>query len=155
MDVEIMIEDPRKPDVTELLQTHLTFCHAATPTEGVFALDVDELRRPGTTLFGIRDRGVLLGVCALRMIDATHAELKAMHTLRASRGQGLGSRLISHILDYAEAGNMTRVSLETGPHEPFAAARALYAKTGFHLSGPFADYPESSHSVFMTLELPR
>ena len=155
MDYTISIEDPRTPDVTALLGTHLAFCHSVTPPEGVFALDVEKLRRPGTTLFGLRHEGELLGICALKIIDDHHAELKSMHTLQSARGQGLGSRLVAHVLDYAKAGNVTRISLETGPQEPFAAARALYAKYGFRVSGPFSDYLDSPYSVFMTMELPR
>jgi len=155
MDPTISIEDPRTPDVMRLLRTHLDFCHSVTPPEGVFALDVEALRRPGTTIFGIRNARVLMGTCALKIIDHQHAELKSMHVLQGERGQGLGSRLLSHVLDYAEAGNIIRVSLETGHQEPFAAARELYVRTGFRMSGPFADYPESPYSVFMTMDLPR
>ena len=34
--------------------------------------------------------------------------------------------------------------------EAFAPARALYARFGFELCGPFADYVDDPDSVFMT-----
>lgn len=35
----------------------------------------------------------------------------------------------------------------------FAPARALYARAGFRVAGPFADYPESPNSTYLTLKL--
>ena len=153
MTMQISIEDPRTDDVRELLQQHLEFCHSVTPAEGVFALDVERLRVPGTTLFGIRDAGILLGVCALKLIDQTHAELKSMHTAASSRQLGIGSQLLEHVLSYAAAGGITRVSLETGTFDAFIAARNLYSKFKFVETGRFGDYPDSPTSAFMTLEL--
>jgi putative acetyltransferase len=43
--------------------------------------------------------------------------------------------------------------LETGSSEAFEPALCLYAKFGFAYCGPFADYAEGPHSVFMTREL--
>lgn len=148
--MEIKIEDPRTEEVSALLQRHLDFCHSVTPADGVFALDVERLRRPGTTLFGARENGKILGVCALNLIHVNHAELKSMHVLAASRGRGIGGLLLTHLIEYARAGSVERVSLETSPDEAFSSARHLYASQGFAESGPFADYPESPTSLFMT-----
>jgi len=151
--MEITIEDPRTKEVAVLLQKHLDFCHSVTPAENVFALDVEKLRLPGITLFGARDQGELVGVCALKLITSTHAELKSMHVLASSRGKGIGGRLVSHVLTFARAGGIEQVSLETSPDDAFASARHLYASQGFVESGPFADYRESPTSVFMTLSI--
>jgi putative acetyltransferase len=137
--MEITIEDPRAQEVSALLQKHLDFCHSVTPAENVFALDVEKLRLPGIALFGARDQGELVGVCALKLITSTHAELKSMHVLPSSRGKGIGGLLVSHVLDFARAGGIERVSLETSPDDAFAPARRLYASRGFVESGPFAD----------------
>jgi putative acetyltransferase len=37
--------------------------------------------------------------------------------------------------------------------EAFAPARALYENAGFVPSGPFADYPDSPNSTYMTMAL--
>ena len=44
-------------------------------------------------------------------------------------------------------------SLETGPRARFEPAHRLYASFGFTPCGPFADYSDDPHSVFMTLRL--
>ena len=151
--MEIKIEDPRTEDVSNILQRHLDFCHSVTPAEFVFALDVEKLRRPGITLFGARVQGEIFGVCALKLISATHAELKSMHVLAPSRSRGIGRALLTHVIEYARAGGVERLSLETGPDVAFGSARRLYASYGFAETGPFADYPESPTSVFMTLPI--
>jgi len=53
----------------------------------------------------------------------------------------------------ARARGYKRLSLETGTVEAFAPAQSLYASVGFEVCGPFADYREDPHSVFMTLRL--
>lgn len=151
--MEINIEEPRNKDVSALLQTHSDFCYSVTPAWGVHTLDVEKLRRPGITLFAAREQGEVVGVCALKLITLTHAELKSMHVKSSSRGRGLGRFLVTHVLEFARSGGVERVSLETSPDEAFAPARRLYSSLGFKDSGPFADYPESPTSVFMTLSL--
>jgi len=151
--MEIKIEDPRTEDVVALLQIHSDFCYSVTPACGVHTLDVEKLRRSGVTLFAARDQSELLGVCALKLITDNHAELKSMHVLSKSRGRGTGAALVSHVLEFARASGVQRVSLETSPDEAFAPARRLYSRLGFKDSGPFAEYPESPTSVFMTMVL--
>lgn len=151
--MEITIGDPRTQDVSDLLQKHSDFCYSVTPACGVHTLDVEKLRRPGVTLFVAREQSEVIGVCALKVLTATHAELKSMHVQSSNRGKGTGRSLVSHVLEFARSGGVERVSLETSPDEAFAPARRLYASLGFTDSGPFADYPDSPTSVFMTVTL--
>jgi putative acetyltransferase len=146
-------EDPRAPDVIALLDTHLEFARATSPPEDVHALDVDGLASADVTFFALRDEGMLLGVGALRELDATHGEIKSMHTVRSARGSGVGRALLDHLLAVARSRGYARVSLETGTMDEFAAARSLYVKAGFEQCQPFADYFVSPNSVCMTLEL--
>lgn len=60
-----------------------------------------------------------------------------------------------YALDIDRLLGLERVSLETGSQPEFAAARRLYARAGFTVTGAFGDYPDSSASTFMTLELRR
>lgn len=87
---------------------------------------------------------------ALRLLDPHHAELKSMQTAAAARGRGVGRALVEHILSWAAARGIRRVSLECGAGEAFAPARALYAAAGFEPCGPFGDYEATEHNVFMT-----
>ena len=147
-------DDPRRADVRALLERHLAFTNATSLPEDMHALDVDGLCDPSVTFFGLRVDGVLLGVAALKRIDDEHAEIKSMHTAEAARGRGVARRLVEHVLGVARERGFRRVSLETGSGPPFAAARGLYASAGFTPCGPFADYPDSPHSAYMTLTLP-
>jgi putative acetyltransferase len=61
--------------------------------------------------------------------------------------------LLERILSEARQMGFSQVSLETGSAEFFVPAYRLYAKFGFVRCGPFADYQEDPHSVFMTRPL--
>jgi putative acetyltransferase len=152
-DGRIRVDDPRAPDARALLGRHLAEMLAATPPEHAFALDVDGLLDPAVTFFSFRADGELLGVGALKRLDAEHAEIKSMHTAAAARGRGVGRAMLNHLLGVARSGGFRRVSLETGTMAEFAAARALYESAGFAPCGPFADYRPSEDNCFMTLEL--
>jgi putative acetyltransferase len=153
LDGQISVDDPRAPDVRALLGRHLAAMLAATPPEHAFALDVDGLLDPAVTFFSFRADGELLGVGALKRLDAEHAEIKSMHTAAAARGRGVGRAMLNHLLGVARSRDFRRVSLETGTMTEFAAARALYESAGFAACGPFADYQPSEDNCFMTLEL--
>ena len=152
-DGDISIDDPRAPDVRELLERHLAFANLHSPPEDVHALDVDALLDPAVTFFSFRRAGELLGVAALKRLDAGHAEVKSMHTAQAARGHGIGRAMVEHLLGVARDRGFRRVSLETGSMAAFAPARSLYASAGFTLCGPFGDYGPSPNSTFMTMPL--
>ena len=150
---EISIEDPRTPDVRELLARHLAFTNSQSPPEDVHALDVEGLLDPTVTFFSLRDDGGLLGIGALKHIDDEHAEVKSMHTAQAARGRGVARTILRHLIAVARERGYSRISLETGSMDAFAPARTLYASAGFTPCEPFGDYRPSRHSSFMTLSL--
>lgn len=55
-----------------LLERHLAFVRALSPPEDVRALDIDGLTDPSVTFFSVREGGQLLGVAALKRLDANH-----------------------------------------------------------------------------------
>ncbi len=136
-----------------LLERHLAFAAATTEPEDIYALDVDALADAAVTFVSYRDRGELLGVGALKELDATHGELKSMHTAEAARGRGVGAAIVDHLLGLARERGYARVSLETGAGPAFAPARRLYARAGFVPCGAFGDYAPSPNSAYMTLAL--
>lgn len=146
-------DDPAAPDVRELLTRHLEMAVGTSPPGFAFALDVSGLQSPDVSFFSARKDGVLLGVGALRRIDATHAEVKSMHTAEEARGQGVARTVLTHLVATARERDYDRLSLETGSMAEFEPACALYRSFGFEVCGPFADYPDSDYSVFMTLAL--
>jgi putative acetyltransferase len=146
----ISVEDPLPPDVKALLQIHLDFCHEVTPAEHSFALDVEKLRVPGITLFAAREDAQLLGVGALKELDANSGELKSMHTAKAARGKGIGTAMVRHILEHARSIGLRQVYLETGSHPPYEPARRLYEACGFSYCEAFGDYELSDFNFCMT-----
>ncbi|WP_198671608.1 GNAT family N-acetyltransferase [Desertihabitans aurantiacus] len=150
IDTQVSVHDPRSAEVRELLGQHLAFTALHSPPEDVHALDVDALRGPGITFYGLRCDGRLAAVGALRRLSAAHAELKSMHTRAELRGRGLARRLLDALVERAVADGCTRVSLETGTAAAFAPARALYTSAGFRPCGPFGGYRPSPHSTFLS-----
>jgi len=149
----IAIDDPAADDVRALLGRHLAFARATTLPEEVYALDINALRDPAVTFFSYRVGGELLGVAALKRIDAGHAEVKSMHTAEAARGRGVGRALVDHVIGFARERGYRRLSLETGAGPAFEPARRLYASADFTPCGPFGDYRPSANSAYMTLAL--
>lgn len=149
----ISVDDPRRPEVRALLESHRAFCLSETPPEHSFALDVDGLLEPAVTFVSYRDGETVLGVAAIKELAAAHGEVKSMHTAAQARGRGVGRALLAHLLDTARARGYRRVSLETGTTPGFAAARALYESAGFTPTGPFGGYPQTEDNCFYTRSL--
>ena len=153
MELVIAPEDPMDPEVDVVIARHLAAMNDETPAAHVHALQAKRLQDPAVTLFGARRAGVLLGVAAIRRLDATHAEIKSMHTLAEARGQGVGRAMLSHLLQVAVAIGCERVSLETGTMAAFEPARTMYESAGFRPCEPFGEYTVNRYSVCMTLAL--
>ena len=150
MQIEISTEKSLTDELATLLQAHWLFCTSTTPIEHVYALDASKLFTPDITVFGARVHGELVGVGALRILDAEHAELKSMHTLAKSRGLGLGKAMVSHIEEFAKGQGVKRISLETGTNDAFKPARELYKSLGYQDCDAFGEYVLSEDNMCMT-----
>ena len=153
MELVIAVEDPQAADVGAVLARHLAAMNENTPPAHVHALPARRLQDPAVTLFGARRDGILLGVGAIRHLNATHAEIKSMHTLSEARGHGVGRAVLNHLLQVAAASGYERVSLETGTMQVFEPARTMYESAGFRPCAPFGEYTVNAYSVCMTLAL--
>jgi putative acetyltransferase len=153
MALEVLVEDPSTPEITELLEVHLTFMRSISPPESVHALDVEALRTPTITFWTVRDESDLLGCGALKELSEDHGEIKSMHSREAARGKGVAQKLLDRLIEEAQSRGYRRLSLETGNTAHFFPAHRLYQRNGFGPSPPFANYKEDPHSIFMTREL--
>jgi putative acetyltransferase len=151
--MDIRIDDLSGLAVCRLVQEHLQTMASLSPPESVHALGLEALRKPDITFWSVWQNSELLGCGALKELDPRHGEIKSMRTASMHLRKGVAARLMGHILDEARRRSYRRLSLETGSMETFAPARQLYTRFGFKLCGPFADYVEDPHSVFMTREL--
>lgn len=141
------------PAVVALLREHLQSMHLHSPPESVHALDLGALRDSRITFWSVRQHDALLGCGALKELDSQHGEIKSMRTATAHLRKGVAAQLLRHIIGEARQRAYRRLSLETGSMAAFEPARRLYARFGFKPCGPFAQYVDDPHSVFMTLAL--
>ena len=151
--MHIELDDLSRPQVHALLQEHLDNMYELSPPEQVFALDLGKLRAPGISFWTVWDGSTLLGCGALKALSAIEGEVKSMRTPAALRGRGAGRLVLQRIVDTARERGYQRLHLETGTHPAFVPAHRLYQSAGFRFSGPFGDYVEDPHSVFMALDL--
>lgn len=149
-----MIVDDLSGEATRrLIARHLEGMHELTPVESVHALDVDGLVATDVTVWSAWRGEEVVGVGALKTLDARRGELKSMRVSDAHRGTGAGRALLRHIVGAAAERGMTSLWLETGTGEAFTPAHRLYESEGFTRCGPFGDYRDDPLSVFMTRAL--
>ena len=151
--MQLEVDDLTRPEVHALLDEHLQNMHQLSPPESVHALDLDKLRSPDITFWTAWRDGRLLGCGALKEIDPEQGEVKSMRTPQASRRQGAGRAVLTHVIEVARSRGYRRLWLETGSMPAFQPARKLYESFGFTYCGPFTGYAEDPNSVFMTLHL--
>jgi len=101
----------------------------------------------------MREGGVLVGCGALKRLGMGHGEIKSMRTADAALGRGVGKAILDHLVDTARSEGMSRLSLETGSTEQFAAANRLYEREGFKRCGPFGGYADTPFTRFFTREI--
>jgi len=86
----------------------------------------------------------VIGGGAIRRYDDVNMELKRVFVHAEYQGRGIGSRLVSLLMDWAAELGYKRMILETG--ELLAESCAVYRKLGFEIIpnyGPYTDMPES------------
>lgn len=136
--------------VLALLKFHFDTNISVTPIGSAHVFDVSRLKAPDVFFWSAWLGETLMGVGALKVMDAENGEVKSMHTLQTSRRSGVGGALLRHIMDEARMKGLKRLYLETGSFDYFAPARALYTKHGFTECRPFGDYEVDPNSTFMT-----
>ncbi len=151
--VEIAPGDPGSPDAALLLRAHAEHAEAHSPPGKCHYLGPDALKNPDVTFYTARAGGLLMGCAALKALPGAEGEIKSMHVARAARERGIGRALLERLIEDARARGWSRLNLETGASQGFAASRALYLACGFRIGGAFAGYAENGFSVFMTRTL--
>ena len=153
--MRIATESPAAPDIVVLLNEHLADMAQHSPPESVHALDLPALQASDVSFYTAREHNSqsLMGCAALKSLGAAGGELKSMRTASNHRRKGVAQALLEHIIEVAQAQQLSAIWLETGTPDAFAPARALYKKRGFVECPPFADYPDDPYSVCMRLQL--
>lgn len=153
MDPLIHEISPTDPSILPLIERHLTLMYASSPACSIHAMDAASLDGAGVRFFAISEGGEPVAMGALKRLSGDHGELKSMHVREDRRGEGLADKLLARLIEAAREAGLTRLSLETGSQDAFAAARAFYERNGFDFCPPFEGYVEDPNSVFMTRKI--
>jgi putative acetyltransferase len=150
MTAELVIErgDPREAQAL-LEASHAMMLELFTPDSNHF-LSLDALAAPDIKFFVARLDGNTVGCGALAARDG-YGEIKSMFVDPEARGTGVAAGLMGQLEAEAIAQGLEMIRLETG--NLLEAAQALYRRHGFAVCGPFGDYSEHPHSVFMEKRL--
>lgn len=151
--MKIILDDLSQPAVAQLLQQHLDDMYRISPPESVHSLNLVGLKSPNIKFWCAWQDEQLLGCGALKLHEGQHGEIKSIRTDNHHRRKGVATAILQHIIQFAHANNLVRLSLETGSHAFFEPAHLLYQGHGFLFCGPFADYRVDPNSKFMTLTL--
>ena len=92
----------------------------------------------------VYEDGKAIGGGAIRRYDDENIELKRVFIHTEYQGRGIGSRLVSLLIEWAMELGYKRMILETG--ELLAESCAIYKKLDFQVIpnyGPYVDMPES------------
>ncbi len=146
--VTVSVESPRQGEVLALLSLGAAFAQSLYPPESNFLLGVDELARPGVSVYVARDEGGhAIGMAALVPWGLAVTELKRMFVDPDSRGRGVGSLLLERMESDARAAGLRQIVLETGTLH--SAAQALYTRSGYAPIPQFGQYIGEKHSYCM------
>ena len=139
--------------VEALIRHHRDEARATTPAHNAHSLDSAGLHDPSVSFFSAWDGDALLGIGAIKQLDAEHAELKSMRTAPNQLRRGVARALLAHLIGVARERGYARLSLKTGTAPMFGPAIAMYEAAGFVDCEAFAGYPASPHNRFMALRL--
>ena len=153
MSLRIIVDDLTAAPTRALIAAHLAGMHENSPPESVHALDLTALLSDEITVWSAWNGDDLVGVGALKELDAERGELKSMRVDDRFRGTGAGRALLRHIVAEAERRGIRSLWLETGSEDAFVPARRLYASEGFVECEPFEGYGPDPLSTFMTRTL--
>ncbi len=118
--------------------------------------NLEDYMPPDGRLLMARDAsGDLRGTVLLKKLAGGTAEIKRLFVDPAARGEGIGRKLIEHLLEEARQIGYGQVFLDTGTYMP--AAQRLYKSFGFQDTDPYPG-SENDETVqeflrFMTLKL--
>ncbi|MEM7207865.1 MAG: GNAT family N-acetyltransferase [Pseudomonadota bacterium] len=153
MKVEIQKDDLSDGDIARLLNDHLQEMHQYSPPQSIHAIEPEKLKDSSITFWSARLDEKIAGCGALKELCSTSGEIKSMKTDKRYLRKGIGEKILREILAEAKRRAYLHVSLETGTHDAFAPAIAMYKKYGFVKCGPFGNYELDPYSQFFTKEL--
>ncbi|WP_306440157.1 GNAT family N-acetyltransferase [Pandoraea anhela] len=150
--VNIALESANQPEVLRLIEALDAYQKPLYPAESHHGIDIGALSKSNVLFAVARQPGAGAIACGAAVMQGDVAELKRMYTAPAQRGHGIARHLLAFLEVELIARKCSRIVLETGNLQPEAIA--LYERCGYAHCGPFGDYLDDPHSVFMKKTLP-
>lgn len=145
--MKISLEPPSQPDVLRLIEDLDAFQKPLYPAESHHGIGIHALEKSNVLFAVARDDDGQAVACGAMVVNAAYGELKRFYTKPSHRGKGIARALLCFLEKRAEDKGCPQFVLETGNLQPEAIA--LYRRCGYQPCGPFGDYEEDRHSVFM------
>ena len=140
-------------EIDTLIQLSRRYMAELYPPESIHQEDPQQLLAADTYFIGAYLERKLLGIGAVKHVDASPAygEIKNLFVDPRQRGQG-ASRLIMNALEQSLVdNNIMLCCLETGSGQ--AESIGLYQSLGYQQCPPYGDYKPDPLSIFMEKEL--
>ena len=141
------------PEVNDLLNKHFIELRSVSPEGSAHVLDIPGLKISSIKFWSLWENEQLIGCGALKFLSENHGEFKSIRISDKFRKNGLGIKIITHLINEAKKLNVKRISVETGSGDFFVPARKLFKKCGFEPCKPFAHYKEDPNSCYFSLDI--
>ncbi|WP_369412076.1 GNAT family N-acetyltransferase [Hephaestia mangrovi] len=89
--------------VEALIRHHRDEARSTTPAHNAHSLDSSGLSDPSVSFFAAWEGETLLGIGAIKQLDAAHAELKSMRTAPDHLRRGVARAMLAHLIAVARA----------------------------------------------------
>jgi len=146
--MHIAIERPDQTEVARLIEELDAHQMPLYPLESHHGVDIATLCQPNVVFAVARSSDGRAVGCGAVVLGQEYGEIKRMYVLPASRVQGIGMALLEFLESRASAAGLRVFKLETGSKQ--SEAIDLYSRSGYVRCGPFGDYADDPHSVFMS-----
>jgi len=140
MDIRMIEADPLSEPVQRMVRQHLADMAPTAPHESRHAMASNALADEAVSMFQVCVGETAIAMGAFKDRGENVAELKSMRVSPEFRGRGIGRRLLDELIITPGQRGFSLLCLETGTHEYFTAARAMYGAAGFTQCPPFGDY---------------
>lgn len=144
MSLVVASGDPEQ--AAHLLAQSQALMRSLFPSESNHFLELPALRAPNIHFLLAHHGGAVVGCAACKDYPG-YGEVKSMFVDPDTRGLGIGQALLTRLIAEAQTRGVAQLRLETG--NSLHAAHRLYHRMGFVDRGPFGDYTDDPHSLFM------
>ena len=117
-------------EVLELLNKHFIELRSVSPEGSAHVLDIEGLKDQNIKFWSLWENEQIIGCGALKFLDENHGEFKSIRIADKFKKKGLGTKIISHLINEAKKLNVKKISVETGSGDFFSPARKLFKKCG-------------------------